>query len=456
MNSTIYIFGSETVNSTKIYTQYPLDYAVDIFKKYETYLENDSLLVVHRNDVIVYHIYYKRVQNGYIGICVLLNSLWIYDVNRLKEVFEKAFSEILERYVFLSINRQGNVVSQTSKISESNKVHIEDISDKIRYYIEKLENYSSQLPPQNVSVSKEFVYKLSNNASNTSWKNAFNTYRNIVSSYGSSENSTNILLRKLSEFAKERDEYKQKSIEWQKECGRIERQKKQIKNVVILIFVLIVCGIGILFLTNNLSTTQRKLDDANNEIEKKEQKLVEANKTIEKQVKTIKKRDDKITEQRDRIYQLEDSVEDCLQLYENEKSNYQDFKSRVVSTYPMIISDIQIANCYKNGNAETDYGNTIYSYRTMFLKPKIKYYGLTYGSHNLKVKWYNPDGTLSTGSSSSSGFSQSDNVYVYTGYNERKLRGWGNETKGNWSKGNYRVEIWYGNVCLKSKEFTIY
>jgi len=456
MNSTIYIFGSEAVNSTKKYTQYPLDYAVDIFKKYETYLENDSLLVVHRNDVIVYHIYYKRVQNGYIGICVLLNSLWVFDAKRLIKVFEKVFSEILESGILLSIDRQGNVVSQTSKMSDSNKVHIDEICDKIRYYIEKLENYSAQLPVQDVSVSKGTIHKLSDNASNTLWKNAFNTYRNIVSSYGSNESSTNLLLRKLSEFAKERDDYERKSIELQKECLRIERQKKQIKNVVILIFVLIGCGIGILFLTNNLSTTQRKLDDANNEIEKKEQKLVEANNTIEKQVKTIKKRDDKITEQRDRIHQLKDSVEDCLQLYENEKSNYQDFKSRVVSTYPMIISDIQIANTYQNGNIETDYGNAIYSYRTMFLRPKIKYYGLTYGSHNLKVKWYRPDGTLRIGSSSPPGFSQSENVYVYTGYNERKLVGWGNEPKGHWSKGNYRVEIWYGNVCLKSKEFTIY
>ena len=120
MNFSIYIFGSETNNSSKPYSQYPLDYAEGIFKKYETYLENDSLLVVHRNEVAVYHIYYKHVQGGYIGMCVLLNSLWIYDINRLKEVFEKAFSEILEKGVFLSINRQGNVVSQTSKISESN------------------------------------------------------------------------------------------------------------------------------------------------------------------------------------------------------------------------------------------------------------------------------------------------------------------------------------------------
>lgn len=433
MNFSIYIFGSETNNSSKPYSQYPLDYAEGIFKKYETYLENDSLLVVHRNEVAVYHIYYKHVQGGYIGMCVLLNSLWIYDINRLKEVFEKAFSEILEKGVFLSINRQGNVVSHTSKISESNKVHIEDISDKIRYYIEKLENYSAQLPPQNVSVGKEYVHKLSNNASNSSWKNAFNTYRNIVSSYGSNESSTNLLLRKLSEFAKERDDYERKSIELQKECLRIERQKKQIKNIVILVFVLIGCGIGIFFLNDSLNITQSQLEDANC-------KIIEQDNTI--------------TGQQTRIEELKDSVKDYLRLYKNEKDNYQSFRSQVASTYPIIITDIQIANAYKSGTIETDYGYAIFSSYTMFLKPRINYYGLSYGTMNFRIKLYNPDRSLSTGSYYT--YSYSEDVYVYEGENTYTFGGWGNETRGNWKSGTYRIEIWYGNSCLKSKEFTIY
>ena len=61
MNFSIYIFGSETNNSSKPYSQYPLDYAEDIFKKYESYLKNDSLLVIHRNDVAVYHIYITAI-----------------------------------------------------------------------------------------------------------------------------------------------------------------------------------------------------------------------------------------------------------------------------------------------------------------------------------------------------------------------------------------------------------
>lgn len=123
---------------------------------------------------------------------------------------------------------------------------------------------------------------------------------------------------------------------------------------------------------------------------------------------------------------------------------------------PLIITDIQIGNTYYNGNLETNYGSTIYSRNTMYLTPRIKYMGLVSGNKTLKVKWYNPSGTLSTGTSSTNGYSQSDSYYVSKGQNTLTLRGWGNETKGHWGSGTYKIEIWYENKCLSSKSFTIY
>ena len=93
----------------------------------------------------------------------------------------------------------------------------------------------------------------------------------------------------------------------------------------------------------------------------------------------------------------------------------------------------------------------------MYLRPRIKYTGINSGrTITLKVKWYTPDGRLSTGNSSSNGFSQSESLYVYSGSNTTTLNGWGNDTKGNWGKGTYRIEIWYEDVCLRAENFTIY
>ncbi|MDE6756568.1 MAG: hypothetical protein K2J66_05435, partial [Muribaculaceae bacterium] len=138
-------------------------------------------------------------------------------------------------------------------------------------------------------------------------------------------------------------------------------------------------------------------------------------------------------------------------------SDFTEFKSSVSSVYPIIITDILIGNVNTNDEVDIDFGNSIPSYRTMYLEPRIKYTGLTAGTINLKVKWYCPDGTIRRGTSSPAGFSQSVSTYINEGAdNSVTLQGWGNESKGNWGSGTHRIEIWYDNVCLKSKEFQIY
>lgn len=142
---------------------------------------------------------------------------------------------------------------------------------------------------------------------------------------------------------------------------------------------------------------------------------------------------------------------------DNVKAELSNFQNKVSNIYPLIITDVEIANVTYEGVVQTDYGNSLYGSSTMYLKPRIKYTGLTSGNKTLKIKWYNPDGTISKGESSPSGFSQSESIYVYSGDNNiSSFAGWGNSRKGYWRSGTYRIEIWYENSCLKSKTFTIY
>ena len=144
---------------------------------------------------------------------------------------------------------------------------------------------------------------------------------------------------------------------------------------------------------------------------------------------------------------------------ERDRANVElsEFKSLVSDTYPIIITNIEVANVYKDGTIETNYGGTIYDYCSMYLKPKITYTGLTEGNKEFKIKLYTPSGSVSVGSESYSGFTYSETVYVSSGEsNTYELKGWGNESRGNWQSGSYRFEIWYGNTCLKSKQFRVY
>lgn len=126
------------------------------------------------------------------------------------------------------------------------------------------------------------------------------------------------------------------------------------------------------------------------------------------------------------------------------------------SLIPFVITEIQIANVDYNGNIFTEYGNTIYSSNTMYLKPKIKYYGMNSGTKTINVKLYTPSGYLSQGSNSPSGYTYKEEQYYSTGNGEQTLSGWGGTDRGHWTAGTYRFEFWYNNTCLGQKSFTIY
>lgn len=133
------------------------------------------------------------------------------------------------------------------------------------------------------------------------------------------------------------------------------------------------------------------------------------------------------------------------------------FKEQIGRVMPMVISDIEIANIYYDGSIETGYGSSIYSYNTMYLKPRISYMGLAPGRKELKVKLYKPDGSMSSSSTSPYGCTYSNDVDISTGSgNTLTLSGWGGSDRGHWSSGTYRMEIWYRDICLKTKSFTIY
>ena len=125
----------------------------------------------------------------------------------------------------------------------------------------------------------------------------------------------------------------------------------------------------------------------------------------------------------------------------------------------MDITRVTYANVDKQSNILNDYGSTLYTDEVRFVRPKVYYKGLVSGSKSveLKMKIYNPDGTLSSGSSSPSGYSWSETKTIYSGDSQSlTLLGWGSETGSTYSKaGTYRLEIWYEGNKLYSSTFEV-
>ena len=155
-------------------------------------------------------------------------------------------------------------------------------------------------------------------------------------------------------------------------------------------------------------------------------------------------------------HEYSDKYYELRSQYDDIRSEYSDFKSSL-RDFPMVISNIEVANVYNDGSFQTSYGNTIYSWYTMFLKPRIRYIGINTGQITLKVRLYNAYGNLTRGTSSPSDCTYETSIYVNSGSNlYESFLGWGGYDQGFWPAGNYRYEFWYGNKCLGVKHFTVY
>lgn len=123
---------------------------------------------------------------------------------------------------------------------------------------------------------------------------------------------------------------------------------------------------------------------------------------------------------------------------------------------PFTITKVEVANVDYNSNIINNYGSTIYSYQTRFLKPRIYVSVNTPGKYTVNTKLYDSKGTLSTGTSSPTGYSFNNDITLTSTTSYVNLTGWGNSIPGNWPAGQYRWEFWYNNAKIGEKSFTIY
>ena len=123
---------------------------------------------------------------------------------------------------------------------------------------------------------------------------------------------------------------------------------------------------------------------------------------------------------------------------------------------PFTITSVSIANIENGGKIINDYGSVIYSYKTKYLRPKLFINVIKTGTFTIYTKLYTPDGILSTGNISPSGYTYKTDVYINSYTTSVELLGWGGNNAGHWKAGKYRWEFWYNSEKIGEKSFTIY
>lgn len=130
---------------------------------------------------------------------------------------------------------------------------------------------------------------------------------------------------------------------------------------------------------------------------------------------------------------------------------------QISSMLPITVTDIQFANVGQYNQIIDDYGSELYSDRICYLKPKITFTGKKTGSYDLTVKIIMPDGTfLHNDDSSPDGATYSSSIYSSAGHStQSELLGWGWSEPGNYSSGNYGLQILYDDILIYATTFYI-
>ena len=376
------------------------------------------------------------VGSQYIGFCVLLNGVMFSQIGRLFPIFENAVADLVGRGEILRFNDHGDITSSLSDLS-TNQQEVERIVSVIQYQISGIEFNTTKLPPVSYGISSNESKTFSVSDTNEDVVRASGKYSYTFILKTKDFNTASITSYKgiIERLSTERDQLAQKCGELNNKYEKMAMQKKQYKKIVMLSLLIVLCGVCLFFMKDSLDSTRTDLEDARNDITQKEDMI----KTREGMIVDL---ESSLSAERTRRRKVENEM---IEL----KNSCRDYM-------PLIITDVEIANVYNDGSVETDYGGTIYSGNSMYVKPKIIYRGVkTDANITLDVKLYTPSG-LSRGSFSPSDCSWTESFNVYSGENSQSFQGWGGPSKGHWASGKYRFEFWYGSVCLKAKTFTIF
>lgn len=117
---------------------------------------------------------------------------------------------------------------------------------------------------------------------------------------------------------------------------------------------------------------------------------------------------------------------------------------------PFIITDCSVENLDKDYNTLPFNASN-----SQYLRPTISYDCLNSGSYDLYVKVYNSYGSLSTGTTSPSGYSYVNNLTIEKGNDSVALGKWGNSSSGHWRSGTLRYEFYIDGNCIYTHYFTL-
>lgn len=274
MKATIYIFG----NFADGYSQYPDNYTRDLFGSVSKSRKGATEMVYHRDGALTYYIYTREISrsaNTFIGLCYVFNGILITDFDYLFDIFEDTITNIVVKGELLEFTNDGNLATKVGQLY-TNTEELQRVSDYMNNKLSSLGRYAVNLPPANFSISntewKTFTYDEKANA-----QNVIKDYSNIRVVKGENYDTDSMkgYAHKLKEQNTKITALNNEILKQKDEITKLNRQKKQIKWVVLLLVCIIIgCIVFYNYAQDKMQIIQNKtqeIDFLNNEIHDKNQ-----------------------------------------------------------------------------------------------------------------------------------------------------------------------------------------
>ena len=359
-------------------TSYPTDgHMQQVFRDLLAQAKNKVQIAVQRDGNLLHYGYIRQVgRKGLWGICVSCPAV-VCDMVKWFNHMDNAFQHFVTNGVIVHFSNDGELILANTCLPDE-RMHLDMFTDDLlsRLTNDKSLKYS-ELPAASVAISKLTIAKHSIEDSAYEISNSLRKYYKIYIVKTSAEIE---LLTSYSHILREQSD----TIDDLR--SKYNKLKKQKGNKTIFFLIVVALVILNIWDRNELNDSKLSLQEKN-----------------------------EIIASRDCIISSRDSILSSLNIKLDETNSMLE---KITSVYPIIITDIEIANTFSGGALQTDFGQPIYSSVTMFLNPKIHYIGYTSKIIPLDIKLFKPSGELSYSNKSPYGYSFSYSGNVYTGKNE--------------------------------------
>lgn len=228
-------------------------------------------MTIHRDKNMMYYIYVRKLnKKKNIGFAIVINGYYYTQVQSLFSLFENTIEELVETGIIINLNNNGDIETNLSTLKKEEE-EVLFIITSLQSKVNSLNNLR-ELPPVDYSVAATSRKLFKDTASTSEIVKASCRfgYTTILKESDYDTVRTTSFKNVLRNLNADKNALFKENEKLKNQNKKIQQQKKQFKNVVLLTLIVAGCAIGIYFLNENLNDTQDQLETANNTISEKE------------------------------------------------------------------------------------------------------------------------------------------------------------------------------------------